>query len=51
MIARAVGGVSKANVSLATAVMADITDSATRAKAMVIEYFDLTAFRENGKLN
>nr|CAG4647230.1 EOG090X09U7 [Megafenestra aurita]SVE92520.1 EOG090X09U7 [Megafenestra aurita] len=36
MIARAVGGVSKANVSLATAVMADITDSATRAKAMAL---------------
>jgi hypothetical protein len=35
VLARAVGGISKANVSLATAVMADITDSATRAKAMV----------------
>ena len=35
VIARAVGGVSKANVSLATAIMADITDSATRTKAMV----------------
>nr|CAG4649515.1 EOG090X09U7 [Scapholeberis mucronata]SVE93750.1 EOG090X09U7 [Scapholeberis mucronata] len=36
MIARAVGGVSKANVSLATAVMADITDSTNRAKAMAL---------------
>jgi len=35
VLARAVGGISKANVSLATAVMADITDSTTRAKAMV----------------
>nr|CAG4637191.1 EOG090X09U7 [Ceriodaphnia reticulata]SVE73069.1 EOG090X09U7 [Ceriodaphnia reticulata] len=36
VIARAVGGVSKANVSLATAVMADIADSSTRAKAMAL---------------
>ena len=35
VIARAVGGISKANVSLATAVMADVTDAATRSKAMV----------------
>nr|CAG4643362.1 EOG090X09U7 [Ilyocryptus agilis] len=36
VIARAVGGISKANVSLATAVMADVTDAATRAKAMAL---------------
>lgn len=39
VLARAVGGISKANVSLATAVMADITDNLTRAKAMVTFYF------------
>nr|CAG4646423.1 EOG090X09U7 [Macrothrix elegans] len=36
VIARAVGGISKANVSLATAVMADVTDATTRAKAMAL---------------
>ena len=36
VLARAAGGISKANVSLATAIMADITDAATRAKAMVL---------------
>nr|CAG4636349.1 EOG090X09U7 [Eubosmina coregoni]SVE69931.1 EOG090X09U7 [Eubosmina coregoni] len=36
VIARAVGGFSKANVSLATAVMADVTDAATRSKAMAL---------------
>nr|SVE79621.1 EOG090X09U7 [Daphnia magna] len=36
VLARAVGGISKANVSLATAVMADITDNLTRAKAMAL---------------
>ena len=35
VLARAIGGVSKANVSLATAVMADVTDVSTRTKAMV----------------
>jgi len=35
VLARAVGGLSKANVSLATAVMADVTDTSTRTKAMV----------------
>lgn len=35
VLARAMGGISKANVSLATAVMADVTDATTRAKAMV----------------
>jgi len=36
VLARAAGGISKANVSLATAIMADITDAATRAKAMAL---------------
>nr|CAG4638597.1 EOG090X09U7 [Cyclestheria hislopi] len=36
VIARAIGGFSKANVSLATAVMADITEAATRARAMAL---------------
>nr|CAG4634929.1 EOG090X09U7 [Alona affinis] len=36
VLARAVGGISKANVSLATAVMADVTDATTRAKAMAL---------------
>nr|CAG4650324.1 EOG090X09U7 [Sida crystallina] len=36
VLARATGGISKANVSLATAVMADITDAATRAKSMAL---------------
>jgi len=35
VVARAVGGLSKANVSLATAVMADVTETSTRTKAMV----------------
>ena len=35
VLARACGGLSKANVSLSTAIMADISDAATRAKAMV----------------
>merc|ERR1712071_526426 len=36
VLARAIGGVSKANVSLATAVMADVTDVSTRTKAMAM---------------
>lgn len=35
VLARVVGGLSKANVSLATTIMADITDASIRAKAMV----------------
>lgn len=36
VLARAVGGISKANVSLATAVMADVSDTSTRTKAMAM---------------
>lgn len=36
VVARAVGGLSKANVSLATAVMADVTETSTRTKAMAM---------------
>lgn len=36
-------GISKANVSLATAVMADVTDAATRAKAMVFATIAIAA--------
>nr|CAG4648077.1 EOG090X09U7 [Moina brachiata]SVE93135.1 EOG090X09U7 [Moina brachiata] len=36
VLARVVGGLSKANVSLATTIMADITDASIRAKAMAL---------------
>nr|CAG4642657.1 EOG090X09U7 [Evadne anonyx] len=36
VLARAVGGISKANVSLATAVMADVSDTSNRTKAMAM---------------
>jgi len=36
VLARAFGGISKANVSLSTAIMADVTDASTRTKAMAL---------------